>query len=77
MVGRGFFREPKMANVNVLEIKIKAHLPVGKTLEEAHYALTLARDAEITGDYRDLLAAASILEVTVDQKTRRVPNNEV
>jgi hypothetical protein len=63
-----------MANVNVLEIKIKAHLQVGKTLEEAHDALTLARDAQETGDYGDLLAAATILEVTVDQKTRRIPN---
>mgnify|MGYP000060629981 CR=1 FL=1 len=66
-----------MANVNVLEIKIKAHLPVGKTLEEAHAALTLARTAHVSGDYADLLAAATILEVTVDQKTRRVPNDEV
>jgi hypothetical protein len=61
-----------MANVNVLEIKIKAHLPVGKSLEEAHAALTLAKTAQETGDYSDLLKAASILEVSVDQKTRRI-----
>ena len=63
-----------MANVNVLEIKIKAHLTVGKSLEEAHTALTLAKTAQETGDYSALLAAASILEVTVDQRTRRIDN---
>lgn len=61
-----------MANVNVLEIKIKAHLPVGKTIEEAHNALTVAKTAQETGDYSALLAASTILEVSVDQKTRRV-----
>lgn len=66
-----------MANVNVLEIKIKAHLQVGKTIEEAHEALTLALTAQERGDYADLLAAATILEVTVDQKTRRILNDEV
>lgn len=66
-----------MANVNVLEIKIKAHLPVGKTIEKAHAALTLAKTAQETGDYSDLLAGATILEVTVDQKTRRYIDVEV
>ena len=66
-----------MAHVNVLEIKIKAHLQVGKTIEEAHEALTLALTAQERNDYADLLAAATILEVTVDQKTRRIPNDEV
>ena len=61
-----------MANVNVLEIKIKAHLKVGNGLEEAHAALTLAKEAKETGDYSALLAAATILEVNVDQKTRRI-----
>ena len=61
-----------MANVNVLEIKIKAHLPVGKTIEEAFEALTLAKTAQETGDYTNLLAAASTLEVSVDQRTRRI-----
>jgi len=63
-----------MANVNVLEIKIKAHLPVGKSLEEAHAALTLAKEAQETGDYTHLLAAATILDVSVDQRTRRIPD---
>jgi hypothetical protein len=63
-----------MANVNVLEIKIKAQLPVGKTLEEAHAALTLAKEAQETGDYTNLLAAATIIDVTVDQRTRRIPD---
>ena len=61
-----------MANVNVLEIKIKAHLPVGKTIEEAHNALTVAKTAQETGDYRELIDMATILEVTVNQKTRRI-----
>ena len=65
-----------MANVNVLEIKIKAHLPVGKSLEEAHAALTLAKEAQETGDYSELLNAATILDVTVDQRTRRILNTE-
>jgi hypothetical protein len=65
-----------MPHVNVLEIKIKAHLTVGKTLEEAHDALSLARDAQETGDYSELLSVADILEVTVDQRTRRIPNGE-
>jgi len=65
-----------MANVNVLEIKIKAHLPVGKSLEEAHAALTLAKTAQETGDYHELLNAATILDVTVDQRTRRILNTE-
>ncbi len=65
-----------MANMNVLEIKIKAHLPVGKTLEKAHEALTLALTAQETGDYSALLVGATILEVTVDQKTRRYINVE-
>lgn len=63
-----------MANVNVLEIKIKAQLPVGKTLEEAHAALTLAKTAQETGDYAELLGSATIIDVSVDQKTRRIPN---
>lgn len=66
-----------MANVNVLEIKIKAHLPVGKSLADAYAAMTLAKEAENTGDYSELLKAATILEVTVDQKTRRYINVEV
>jgi hypothetical protein len=65
-----------MANVNVLEIKIKAHLPVGKSLEEAHAALTLAKEAQETGDYRELLNVATILDVTVEQRTRRISNTE-
>ena len=65
-----------MAHVNVLEIKIKAHLQVGKTIEEAHDALTLAREAMETGSYSTLLASATILDVTVDQKTRRIQNDE-
>jgi len=64
-----------MANVNVLEIKVKANLQVGKTLEEAHAALTLAKTAQETGDYSELLKAATIVEVTVDQRTRRIPND--
>lgn len=63
-----------MANVNVLEIKIKAHLPVGKTIEEAYAALTLAKTAQETGDYGPMLIGATILEVTVDQRTRRIPD---
>jgi len=65
-----------MANVNVLEIKIKAHLPVGKSLEEAHAALTLEKTAQETGDYSKLLNDATILDVTVDQRTRRILNTE-
>ena len=61
-----------MANINVLEIKIKAHLPVGKSLEEAHAALTLAKTAQETGDYSDLLKAATVLDVSVEQRTRRI-----
>jgi hypothetical protein len=61
-----------MITINVLEIKIKAQLTVGKTLDEAHAALTLAKKAQETGDYSELLKAATILEVTVDQKNRRV-----
>jgi hypothetical protein len=61
-----------MITINVLEIKIKAQLAVGKTLDEAHAALTLAKNAQETGDYSELLKAATILEVTVDQKNRRV-----
>lgn len=63
-----------MANINVLEIKIKASLPVGKTIEEAHDALTIAKDAQESGDYSVLLDAAKILDVKVEQKTRRVPD---
>lgn len=63
-----------MANMNVLEIKIKAHLPVGKSLEEAHAALTLAKQAQETGDYAELLEAATILDVVVEQRTRRIQN---
>lgn len=58
-------------NVNVLEIKIKAHLIVGKSIEEAHDALTLAREAQETNSYAALLEAATIIGVTVEQKTRR------
>lgn len=61
-----------MANVNVLEIKITATLVVGKGLEEAHAALTLAKDAQDTGNYTNLLAASDIVTVKVEQKTRRI-----
>lgn len=61
-----------MANVNVLEIKLKAQLPVGKTVEDAHAALTMAKDAKDSGDYSNLLKHATVLEVSVDQKTRRI-----
>lgn len=63
-----------MANLNTLQIKIKAQLPVGTTLGDAHAALTLAKTAQETGDYSELLKAATILDVSVDQKTVRVPN---
>lgn len=61
-----------MANLNVLEIKIKAYLPVGKSLEEAHAALTLAKTAQESGDYRELLNVATVLDVSVEQRTRRI-----
>lgn len=65
-----------MANVNVLEIKIKAILPVGKSIEEAHEALTLAKEAQESGDYSNLLASSTVLDVTVEQRTRRISNTE-
>lgn len=65
-----------MANANVLQIKIKAQLPVGTTLDEAHAALTIAKNAQETGDYSELLKAATVLDVSVDQKTIRVPNEK-
>ena len=60
-----------MANVNGIEIKLKAFLPTGKTLEEAHAALTLVKTAKDTGDYAPVLAAAMFDEIRVEQKTRR------
>lgn len=65
-----------MANVNVLEIKIKAIFPVGKSIEEAHEALTLAKEAQESGDYSNLLASSTVLDVTVEQRTRRISNTE-
>lgn len=61
-----------MANQNVLEIKIKAQLPIGKTLDEAHAALSIAKAAQESGDYSALLNSSNILEVKVEQKTRRI-----
>jgi hypothetical protein len=61
-----------MANVNVLEVKMKVWLPVGKTVEEAHAALTLAKTAQETGDYSALLAASKVVSATVEQRTRRI-----
>ena len=62
-------------NTNVLEIKIKAQLPVGKNLADAFAAMSLAVEAQKTGNYADLLAAATILEVSVDQRNRRITDD--
>ena len=63
-------------NTNVLEIKIKAQLPVGRSLAEAFVAMAIANEAQQTGNYAKLLEAATIVEVTIDQKTRRIEDEE-
>lgn len=63
-------------NTNVLEIKIKAQMPVGKSLADAYAAMSIAVAAQKTGDYSALLATATIVEVTIDQKTRRIEDEE-
>lgn len=60
-----------MANLQVINIVIKAYLPTGKTLDEQYEALTKVKEAHASGDYSELLKVATIEEVKTEQKTRR------
>ena len=60
-----------MANLQVINIVIKAYLPTGKTLDEQFEALSKVKEAHKTGDYSELLKVATIEEVKTEQKTRR------
>lgn len=60
-------------NQTGLAIIIKAFLPLKPNdLSQNLEALTLAKDAHETGDYSKLIAAATIDEVKVEQRSRRV-----
>lgn len=60
-------------NQNGLAISIKAFIPMrANDLNQNLEVLTLAKTAHETGDYAALIAAASIDEVKVEQKSRRV-----
>lgn len=60
-------------NQSGLAISIKAFLVMKPNdLDQNLKALTLAKEAHETGDYTALLAAASVDEVKVEQKSRRV-----
>lgn len=60
-------------NQSGLAINIKAFLVLTPNdLNQNLAALTLAKEAHETGDYTALLAAASVDEVQVAQKSRRV-----
>lgn len=60
-------------NQTGLAITIKAFLTLKPNdINQNLAALTLAKEAHETGDYSKLIAAASIDEVKVEQKSRRV-----
>ncbi len=60
-------------NQNGLAISIKAFIPMrANDLDQNLTVLTLAKTAHETGDYAALIAAASIDEVKVEQRSRRV-----
>ena len=60
-------------NQTGLAITIKAFLVLKPNdINQNLAALTLAKEAHETGDYSKLIAAASIDEVKVEQKSRRV-----
>lgn len=61
-----------MANQTGIAIVIKAFLPTGKSLDEQFAALSAVKTAHETGDYSELLKAATIEEVKTEQKTRRI-----
>lgn len=61
-----------MANQTGIAIVIKAFLPTGKSLDDQFNALTIVKNAHASGDYAELLKAASVEEVKTEQKTRRV-----
>ncbi len=61
-----------MANQNVIAITIKAFLPVGKTIDEQFKALSLVKTAHESGDYSEVLKAATIEGVKSENKTRRI-----
>lgn len=65
-------------NQSGLSISIKAFLVLKPNdLNQNLSALTLAKEAHETGDYTALLAAASVDEVKVEQKSRRVDDEPV
>jgi hypothetical protein len=60
-----------------LVISIKAFIPLTRDLNQNLEALTLAKQAHETGDYSHLIAAATVDEVKVEQRSRRVEDAPV
>ncbi|MER9628393.1 hypothetical protein [Mesorhizobium sp. M0296] len=61
-----------MANQTGIAITIRAFLQTGKTLNEQFEALSIVKTAHETGDYSELLKAATVEDVKTEQKTRRI-----
>lgn len=59
-------------NQTGIAIALKAWLPTGSTIDEQIANLELVRTAHQTKDYTALLAAATVEEVKIEQKTKRV-----
>jgi len=59
-------------NITGIAISINAFLPIGSTIDSQLEALTLVKEAHASGDYSNLLAAATVDKVKTEQKTRRV-----
>lgn len=59
-------------NQTGIAIIIKAWLPVSGTIKEQIASLKIVETAHESGDYAELLKAASVEDIKTEQKTRRV-----
>lgn len=59
-------------NQTGIAIIIKAWLPVSGPIKEQIASLQMVEAAHETGDYAELLKAASVEDIKTEQKTRRV-----
>lgn len=61
-----------MANQTGIAIVIKAWLPVSGSISEQIAKLQLVETAHASGDYAELLKAATVEDIKTEQKTRRI-----
>lgn len=54
---------------------IKGWIPTGKGLEALHEVTSAAMEGRRTGNYSDLIAMVNVEDATIQQRTRRLPDD--